>query len=318
MTKLARTIPVAALVSVGLMVAPPGAGAATTIGETFAPTGTPLTCGANFTRLQVASVGDSYVVPTDGVITQWSFQAPTAANVPTQSPMSLKAARPTGGISYQVIGESTPLVTPVAGILNTYFTRVPVKAGDIIGDYTQTGTWCLRPQTGYTDRFVVGDVKPPTQTDFTELREGTQFDLAAVLESDCDNDGLGDETQDSNLSSCAPGTIPPPAPGPGGTTVTCKGLPATIVGTDGNDARTGSLGRDVIAGLGGNDTLSGLGGKDVICGGAGRDLLKGGKGADSLLGQKGKDTLKGGGGKDLCKGGKGKDTASGCEVEKSI
>ena len=99
---------------------------------------------------------------------------------------------------------------------------------------------------------------------------------------------------------------------------TCKGKPATIVATNGNDVRSGTPGKDVIVGLGGNDKLSGLAGNDLICGGSGKDTLKGGKGKDSLLGQKGKDTLKGGGGKDLCKGGKGKDTASKCEVEKSI
>jgi RTX calcium-binding nonapeptide repeat (4 copies) len=127
-------------------------------------------------------------------------------------------------------------------------------------------------------------------------------------------------------SGPAPPT-PPPTTGPAAVVATCKGTAATIVGTNGNDVRTGSQGKDVIAGLGGNDTLSGLAGNDVICGGPGKDNLKGGKGKDTLLGQKGKDTLlgqkgkdmlKGGGGKDLCKGGKGTDTASKCEVEKSI
>jgi RTX calcium-binding nonapeptide repeat (4 copies) len=314
MGKLARTIPGVAIAATVLIAVPSGAGAATTIGETFAPTNGTYFCGADRTRLQVASVGDSYVVPTDGVITQWSFQAPTSAQVPSQSPMNLKVGRPAGGISYQVIGESTPLVTPVAGIVNSYFTRIPVKAGDIIGNYTMNQTLCLRPQTGYTDRFVVGDVKPPTQNDFTLLLDGAQFDLSALLEPDCDNDGFGDETQDQDLSSCAPGTIPPPAPGG----PTCKGKPATIVGTNGSDVRTGSQGQDVIVGLGGNDSVSGVAGNDLICGGAGKDTLKGGKGKDSLLGQKGKDSLRGGGGKDLCKGGKGNDTASKCEIEKSI
>jgi hypothetical protein len=136
-----------------------------------------------------------------------------------------------------------------------------------------------------------------------------------------------------------PGQQPPPGgqplPGQGGLPVegplpgqqpllggspppTCKGIPATIGGTTGNDVRRGTPGKDVMVGLGGNDTLSGLAGNDLICGGPGKDTLKGGKGKDSLLGQKGKDALKGGGAKDLCKGGGGKDTASGCEVEKSI
>jgi hypothetical protein len=97
-------------------------------------------------------------------------------------------------------------------------------------------------------------------------------------------------------------TVTAPTPRP-----TCKGKPATIVGTDGNDVREGTPGKDVMVGLGGNDKLSGLAGNDVICGGSGKDILKGGKGNDKLYGESGKDTLKGGPGKDKLKGGPGKD-----------
>ena len=62
---------------------------------------------------------------------------------------------------------------------------------------------------------------------------------------------------------CAPQTPPPPGTAP----PTCKGIPATIIGTDGSDVRSGTPGRDVIVGLGGNDKLSGLAGNDLICGG---------------------------------------------------
>jgi Ca2+-binding RTX toxin-like protein len=109
-----------------------------------------------------------------------------------------------------------------------------------------------------------------------------------------------------------------PAPPQPSAKPTCKGQQATIVGTEGNDVRSGTPGRDVMVGLGGNDSLSGLGGNDLICGGSGKDKLMGGAGSDTLLGQGGKDKLKGGGGKDLCKGGKGNDSASKCEVEKSM
>jgi RTX calcium-binding nonapeptide repeat (4 copies) len=307
MSKLARTIPVVAIAATALMAVPSGAGAATQIGETFTPTDT---CAVNFTRLQTISPGNSYVVPTDGVITQWNFQAVTA-----NSPMRFKAARPAGGISYTVIGDSE-VETPVAGILNSYFTRIPVKAGDIIGEYTQGGPLCGRFIAGFESRRsnLAGDIRPPTTTDYI-LPFIFQLDLSALLEADCDNDGFGDETQDPDISSCAPpppGTppgpgIPPPGSPPGTPPVTCGGLNATIVGTSGSDVRTGSQGRDVIAGLGGNDKLSGIAGNDVICGGAGKDTLKGGKGKDKLYGQKGKDTLKGGPGADTLKGGAGKD-----------
>jgi Ca2+-binding RTX toxin-like protein len=39
----------------------------------------------------------------------------------------------------------------------------------------------------------------------------------------------------------------------------CKGLPATIVGTEGRDIITGTAARDVIHGRGGNDVIRGFG-----------------------------------------------------------
>jgi RTX calcium-binding nonapeptide repeat (4 copies) len=300
------------------MAAPSGASAATTIGETFTP---PTGCLANNTRLQTVSPGNQYAAPTNGVITQWSFQA--NASPPK---LKFKVGRPTGVANeFTIVGQSEQ-VPIIPNLLNQNFVRIPVNAGDIIGSWSATDGNCVRAQAGYDYRFRSGDVQPPTTAPFTGNGDGFQIDIAAILEPDCDNDGLGDETQDPDISSCAPpppGTppgpgIPPPGSPPGTPPVTCGGLNATIVGTNGNDVRTGSLGQDVIAGLGGNDTLSAVAGNDVICGGGGKDLLKGGKGKDRLLGQKGKDSLRGGGGKDLCKGGKGNDTAAKCEVEKSI
>jgi RTX calcium-binding nonapeptide repeat (4 copies) len=310
MGKLARTIPVAVLVATALMVAPTGAGAATTIGETFTP---PTACLSDTTWLQSTSLGGKYAAPSDGVLTSWSFLAPPS-NLPT---LKFKVARPAGMNSFTIIGDGGMVETPLASQLNTYPIRIPVQANDIIGFYSPTGgRHCRGMALDYALHRTGGD-KPVSNTPITFLPEAAlQIDVSAQLELDCDKDGLGDETQDTNLSSCAPGTIPPPAPGTA--MATCRGLAATIVGTNGSDVRTGSQGQDVIVALGGNDTLSGLGGNDVICGGAGKDALKGGKGKDSLLGQKGKDALNGGPSRDFCKGGKGTDTASKCEVEKSI
>jgi Ca2+-binding RTX toxin-like protein len=76
------------------------------------------------------------------------------------------------------------------------------------------------------------------------------------------------------------------------TTPTCEGQPATIVGTNGDDAITGTAGDDVILGLGGDDVIHGLGGVDLICGGPGNDALDGGPGSDGLIGGGGNDTLR--------------------------
>jgi hypothetical protein len=292
--------------------------AATTIGQTFVPNPIGPSCSEGFTRIQGTSPGGQYAAPSNGVITAWSFDAG-----PGPPRLRFKVAHPEGGNTFTIVGESD-LKTPTPNQLNTYTdVRVPVRTGDVIGFYLADTAPCFRDASGYQENIRFGDVLPGAQASFdADLPNDNQLDVSALLEPDCDKDGLGDETQDANLSTCAPGTVPP-----GTANVTCKGIPATIVGTSGNDVRIASPGRDVMVGLAGNDTLSGRGGKDVICGGAGKDLLKGGKGNDFLSGQKGNDTLKGGPGKDklsgkkgkdLCVGGPGKDKAKGCEKTKSI
>jgi Ca2+-binding RTX toxin-like protein len=315
MSKLARTIPVAVLVATALMAVPSGAGAATQVGETFTPVpGNPNPCSGGFTFIQSTSPNGQYVVPLAGVITSWSF----AANASPPS-LKFKVGRSAGGNNFSIVGESA-VKTPTPNQLNTYLESIAVQAGDLLGLYTSTTGDCVRAAAGYNYHFRMGDQLPGPPVPFVDASTAgagpTQFDISALVESDCDKDGLGDETQDTNLSTCPAGTIPPPAPG--AARATCKGKPATIVGTNGSDVRTGSQGRDVFAGLGGNDTLSGVAGNDLICGGKGKDNLKGGGGKDKLLGQAGKDRLKGGGANDVCTGGKGNDTAAKCEVEKSI
>jgi Ca2+-binding RTX toxin-like protein len=66
--------------------------------------------------------------------------------------------------------------------------------------------------------------------------------------------------------------------------VTCRGVRATVVGTNASEVIHGTLRRDVIAGLDGNDTISAGGGNDLICGGEGADHLYGGAGNDRLYG----------------------------------
>jgi pimeloyl-ACP methyl ester carboxylesterase len=89
----------------------------------------------------------------------------------------------------------------------------------------------------------------------------------------------------------------------------CDGLPATIVGTAGDDELQGTDGNDVIVGLDGNDRILGGSGDDVICGGAGDDDLIGEGGADQLIGGGGNDVMEGGADSDVCDGVTGIDSA---------
>jgi hypothetical protein len=113
----------------------------------------------------------------------------------------------------------------------------------------------------------------------------------------------------------------------GQVTLTCNGLPATIVGTDGPDTIHGTDGDDVIVGLGGRDVIYGYGGNDTICagpgpdrvdGGSGNDTIFGGEGDDVLLGGPGDDTIHGEGGNDTIRGGPGNDTIYGGDGDDTI
>jgi hypothetical protein len=244
---------------------------------------------------------------------------------------------PTGGTSFKTVRKDTARTLTNANALNTFTgMSLPIEPTQRLGLYAPPGVGaspgspCAFTTMNSSDVVIqAANGEPgdsPVNYNFASA-SSRRLNASAVVEPDCDNDGLGDETQDANLSSCTPGTIPTgPAPTlPGGAQATCRGVPATIVGTEGSDVRSGSQGPDVIVGLGGNDTLSGLAGNDLICGGKGKDKLKGGAGNDQLSGQKGNDklygqkgndklsgkagndTLKGGPGKDILKGGAGKD-----------
>lgn len=92
---------------------------------------------------------------------------------------------------------------------------------------------------------------------------------------------------------------------------TCRGIPATIVGTPGSDRLVGTGRPDVIAGLGGGDTVIGKAGRDLICSGGGNDRVVAGSAADRVFGGRGADRLLGRGGPDLLAGNPGRDVLKG-------
>lgn len=187
---LASAIALLGIVAVGA--AP--AGAAVTIGQTFTPT---EEFGGAGTFIQTAALGNSYAVPSDGVITSWSFKAAVG---PTPA-LKLKMFSSAGGDDYATVGESQ-LETPSPEILNTFSTRIPVKAGDVPGNFYTDSTVGFRNTTGYDTEYNDGalgdpglDAPPGTTITYT-FDAGDQIDLSAVLEPDADHDGFGDETQD--------------------------------------------------------------------------------------------------------------------------
>ena len=96
-----------------------------------------------------------------------------------------------------------------------------------------------------------------------------------------------------------------------GLTASCRGVPATVIGTAADNTLVGSGGRDVIAGLGGEDVIRSLAGRDLVCAGGGNDRVGSGSAADHVFGGIGSDHLLGRGGPDLLRGNAGDDTLKG-------
>lgn len=135
-------------------VLPAGAQAATTLGETSAG---PIACGSGFTfsEVQHASAGSAYAVPAGGgVITSWSHFARAGAG---QS-LKFKVFRLQTVPDYAVVGHSStePLMPSQ---LNTFPTRIPVQAGDLLGQVipgTSSSIGCIFSTASVTD--TVGDI----------------------------------------------------------------------------------------------------------------------------------------------------------------
>ena len=168
------------------VLAPASAQAATTIGQVFTPT---AETKATVVQTGVAS-GVGYTVPSDGVITSWSFQSETVA-----STVRLKAVRRGDDGTHVVVGESEPQTTN-PNQLQSFQTRVPVKVGDFIGTAASAGKSVA--YTGANEDTVVlapGDQPVGAPTNYSNV-QGIRVNVTASLEPDADADGFGDETQD--------------------------------------------------------------------------------------------------------------------------
>jgi hypothetical protein len=180
--------------------APSGSSAATTLGSTFDPD----ECEGDTTYIQTVSPGNSYSVPSDGVITHWTYQAHGTDG--TSVKLKVGRVSPSADLTLNtdvtIVGESN-LELVSAGSLGSFSTQIPVKAGDRIGEYVNGGfTGCSISDASFTDHYNNSDVGVGTTTLFSQ--ENFQQDISAVWEPDCDNDGRGDDSQDSDTASCHP------------------------------------------------------------------------------------------------------------------
>lgn len=177
----------------------PIASAATEVGSNCAANKT----APNFTFIQLAKGPNNplpITVPSAGVVTQWKVNSE-----PFDGTVSfvLKALRSAGApLDFQVIDESRP--GNVHGGQNSFDTRIPVLAGDRFGLFgTPTTFYCQSASTvGEAFAFVPGNALFGSTQTFGESKE-VQVPVSAIVETDADGDGYGDETQDKCPQSAA-------------------------------------------------------------------------------------------------------------------
>ncbi len=155
--------------------------------------------GAGYTLVQDAVASDpTYTVPAGGgVLTSWS----SSANGDATTTLRLKVYRRTADPSvFTPTGESAVSPVLAAGNLNTFPTRVPVQADELLGLSVLTGISpaCAFNSASVGNRVRQGNGDPMVNSGETLGSPGTSLrvNVSAVLERDADHDGYGDETQD--------------------------------------------------------------------------------------------------------------------------
>jgi len=125
-----------------------------TVGRLFTPV---TTCSDTYTYLQTSSGGPSYVIPFNGVITSWSFQA----GVTPVSGLKLKVGHAVSGGQFVIDAEAAAGAL-TANAVNTYQANIPVQAGEVIGIAKSGSGSCGGPilEAGYTITAFTGDVAP--------------------------------------------------------------------------------------------------------------------------------------------------------------
>jgi Domain of unknown function DUF11 len=170
-----------------------GAQAATTVGpDLTTKAATQKVCATPCTAFTADSATNapSAVAPFDGVVVRWRVKSGSGA-----SGLALRALRRAGTNAYTGVGTSEQQSLTQAGTA-TFASRVPVKAGDIIGldDRTTGGATIAATSTTaavWTFSAPIGSFSAsPSKQPARELL------VNADIEHDVDGDGYGDETQD--------------------------------------------------------------------------------------------------------------------------
>ena len=205
---------------VGVLVVAAPATAAVTIGPKPLPERKGVFGGSTTIFMTKVLPGVELTSPVDGVIVRWRVRrgGPSGPGVLGAGKISLRVLKSTATVNrYTAVGTSSahevPASTEEPDVKIWEFpTQLPIEAGETIGLETTAHDFPYVERIGasYLERIKpLADGKTAT---FAEGLLTDKFvDMNADIEPDCDNDGLGDETQDPSIPQTpACGFVPPP------------------------------------------------------------------------------------------------------------
>jgi hypothetical protein len=181
-------------------------------------------------------------IPAAGVITKWTFDGALELTSEITLEQQLKILRPTGTPKqFRVVGESDSAI--VHNGLNTFPTRIPVQAGDLIGStgliHTPTESlslvaFCEETRPGDEIGAIEGDLTTGSAGQPKIEENEIALPITVAVEPDADGDGYGDETQDqcptdATTQGPCPAKAAPPAP-PAPAPLTLSGIAAAKKG----------------------------------------------------------------------------------------
>ena len=178
--------------------------ATVTVGSpmTMPATGTSL-CGAACTWANTAlgESGANVTSPISGTIVRWRL-----AGGSTGGPFELRVIRPAGGGLYTGAGTSSPAQPVGSGVQTFLTTNLPIQAGDLIGIDEPSGSGVPRftPPTSTLSAWSPALPDGTTAMAPSSTYPGYESLFNADVESDTDQDGFGDETQDDCVGVAGP------------------------------------------------------------------------------------------------------------------
>jgi hypothetical protein len=220
------------------------ASAATMVGNSCAAN----IAAPNYTLVSIAGDAANVLpnaIPTAGVITSWTFDSELGLDKePAVSlDQQLRIMRPTGtGKQLKVVGESAPV--PVHDGPNSFPTRIPVQAGDLIGatgvlhtpsESVSLVAFCEETKPGDKIGAIEGNLTTGLVGEPKIEESELALPITVAVEPDADGDGYGDETQDqcptdASTQGPCPVKAPPPAPAPPAPPTTLSGTAAAKKG----------------------------------------------------------------------------------------